>query len=112
VPGWFLASTEGTFAAYRDDQERLVARLAQGTTGQTFLEIPAGRWRLHMDVDRDDATLEVKRGEKTVASATGRSLEFDSDGGEYLIEVRPTGRTLIGGLDLRLLSAEVAEEST
>lgn len=112
VPGWFLASTEGTFAAYLDDQERLVARLAQGTTGQTFLEIPAGRWRLHMDVDRDDATLEVKRGEKTVASATGRSLEFDSDGGEYLIEVRPTGRTLIGGLDLRLLSAEVAEEST
>lgn len=111
VPGWLLASTEGSFAAYLDDEKRLVARLVETIAGRTSLEIPPGRWRLGVDADRDEATLVVQRRGRIVASAEGLSVEFESTGGDHRIEIRPKGKTLVRGIDLRPVPAPVAEGS-
>lgn len=110
IPGWLLASTEGSFAAYIESEERLVARLLPDSPGRIDLEVPAGWWRLEMEADREDATLTVRRRVARIASTEGKALEFESAGGSHRIEVVPRGRTLVGGITLRPLSPAVADE--
>lgn len=111
VPGWLLASTEGSFAAYLDREERLVARLQKSSPGKISFELPAGRWRLEMEADRSDARLALHHRGQPLASTVGNALEFETSGGEHHLHVWPEGRTLVGDVRLQRLPTPLADDS-
>lgn len=100
LPGWMFAGTDGSLAVWLDAESRLAGRLLDTAHGLLPFDLPRGRWTLSMDAYGDDATLEVRRARKVLASGPA-PLEFDAPGGSIEVEIVPAGKTIVREVALR-----------